>query len=158
MSIDGSFTASGDATFTNLRAHGVAVTWTGNNTYYPLQPYPDQSQVWNGVPSYPVPYQFPQTSPITIPSSHISQFLGKIPGQPEAPVSTRGLYEVFVVEPQSGGVVLEKRLVADSQENARLKALRALDEAIDVDDVDVIVRMIGSVRAKNKPIKVVVEK
>ena len=65
---------------------------------------------------------------------------------------TRGLFEVFVVDPEAGEIVTRELIVADSANNARLKVLRKSD--VDPDDVDIIVVQYGAVREKVKPQRV----
>lgn len=70
---------------------------------------------------------------------------------------TRGLFEVFVVDPEAGEVLTRDLVVADTAEKARLKVLRKSDA--DLDDVDIIVVQYGGIRLKRKvqEVKVVKE-
>jgi hypothetical protein len=62
---------------------------------------------------------------------------------------SRGLFDVFIVDPESGEVDAH-RYVADSEDKARMKAARLLPETMDIDDADIIVRFIGPVRAPKR--------
>lgn len=72
----------------------------------------------------------------------------------------RGLFEVFVVDPTSGEIVFEKRLLAADEAKARLKAAVQAKLDRDVDEYDIIVRKLGDVRAKKQvqEVRVVSEK
>lgn len=63
----------------------------------------------------------------------------------------RGLFEVFVIDPESGEILLNDLKVAKSAESAKFKALQVQKfEGFDFDDLDVIVRRIGDVQAKKE--------
>ena len=73
-------------------------------------------------------------------------------------MSQRGLFEAFVVDPQSGEFDCWT-VIAESEGSARLKAVLALKTSdtaapslknADIDDLDIIVRRVGDVRAKAK--------
>lgn len=69
----------------------------------------------------------------------------------------RGLFELFVVAPETGDVVIHEFVVADDADKAKLKVARRLADDVDADDYDFIVRRIGDVRAKKtvRQVKVV---
>lgn len=64
----------------------------------------------------------------------------------------RGLFEVFIVDPNTDTIVLERRVVSTDENKARLKALLESRIILEngVDDYDIIVRRIGDVRAKKE--------
>ena len=65
----------------------------------------------------------------------------------------RGVYEVFIVDPEAGKVVVWGPEVAASDENAKMKAITAFAavfEGKDIDDFDFgVVRLCG-IRAKKE--------
>jgi hypothetical protein len=108
---------------------------SGGGTTYTTWP---SQQTWNGVD----PNWYLQ-----------QQQLAAMQQQAQAPKAKerkpmRGLFEVFVVDPESGEVAMREVVVADSDDKARLKVLRKSD--VDPDDVDIIVRRIGDVRQKRR--------
>ena len=61
----------------------------------------------------------------------------------------RGLFEVFIVDPETASLVAHEHVVANDERSAQLKG--ALSAKLgDVDDYDFIVRRLGDVRAKKK--------
>jgi len=67
----------------------------------------------------------------------------------------RGLYEVFIVDPEAGEIIGIHRIIAKSGASAKIKALSEQDFGpayadVDVDDLDVIVVMLGDIRDKKE--------
>lgn len=64
----------------------------------------------------------------------------------------RGLYELFLVNPKDGTVLLRQLHVANSAESAKNKMLRSADwpDDADPDDFDILVTAIGPVRDKDE--------
>jgi len=64
----------------------------------------------------------------------------------------RGLFEVCVVDPEEGRIVHEHRVIAKSEDTAKLKTFNSLDGSFekDIDDYDIIVHKLGDVRAKRE--------
>lgn len=126
-------------------------TITTNNTAY---------QLWNGPP--PRDYAREQQEMMRVMQSLQVQQPPK--AKEQKPV--RGLFEVFIVDPtghvskdgialtQPGDVPYECKVVANSEESAKMKALIAFQSADDlshyrgrdIEDFDVIVRRVGNVR------------
>lgn len=66
--------------------------------------------------------------------------------------SARGLFEVYVIDPDKEAIIHHAVLVADGEENAKLRALLAAKlSAEDLDRYDVVVTVLGGVRAKRRP-------
>ena len=64
----------------------------------------------------------------------------------------RGLYEVFIIDPVEDKVLGTHQLIAKSGSSAKIKALsiQGLGADVDVDDLDVIVVMLGDIRDKKE--------
>ncbi len=64
---------------------------------------------------------------------------------------TRGLFDVYVVDPEAGGVVYSGVVIAKDKEMAKLKALQACEILLDdLDDFDIICNRLGDVRKKKE--------
>ncbi|HLH24829.1 MAG TPA: hypothetical protein VK066_20090 [Chloroflexota bacterium] len=61
----------------------------------------------------------------------------------------RGLFEVWIIDPESGEEVAYQSVVAASEENARMRVVREYYLARDLDDYDIICRRVGTVRPKS---------
>ena len=63
----------------------------------------------------------------------------------------RGLFEVFVVDPEEGEIVFGDVVVAKDKEMAKLKVLQACEVPLDdLDDFDIICNRLGDVRKKKE--------
>ncbi len=63
----------------------------------------------------------------------------------------RGLFEVFIVDPEAGAVHSTAVVVADDAVAAKVKAIRKnYANDVDIDDLDIIVRRVGDVSPKKK--------
>lgn len=139
-----SFSIFGDQGKVNCYTNG---TWTDNRTYdlayYGDRP-PDRVSILPQV--LPYPYVYPVVSVDA--------------ERKEEKQPMRGLFEVFIVDPETETIIFNGCIVATDEGTARLKA--ALSPALDrdkVDDYDFIVRRLGDVRAKRQVREVrVVEK
>ena len=71
--------------------------------------------------------------------------------KPERKKNVRGLFEVFIVNPETDTVWCERKVVARDADGARMKAIRlGIPPEHDPEDYDVICRRIGDVRLKTK--------
>ncbi len=63
----------------------------------------------------------------------------------------RGLFEVYVVDPEAGEIVYSEDVIAKDKEMAKLKALQACEVPLDdLDDFDIICNRLGDVRKKKE--------
>jgi hypothetical protein len=125
--VNGTLNVLGTSTVTNTYNNGTSFM---NGQVWPVQQWqPTQQQAINEAM-----YRYAQSP--------------QQQSQQKEQVSMRGLFEVFVVDPESGKIVTEEVVVADSDKKAELKVMRAIDA--DPDDVDIIVRRLGDVRPKRK--------
>lgn len=62
----------------------------------------------------------------------------------------RGLYEVFIVDPEDGAITGPHYRVASSEESAKIKVVTTSQLTKDIDEYDITVRKIGCVRAKRE--------
>lgn len=70
----------------------------------------------------------------------------------------RGLYRVLAVDYKNDEVVVDKEVIASSNETAKLKALAPVVDKYDLDDLDVKAIKVMDVRKKPEPQRVIVEK
>lgn len=94
----------------------------------------------------------PQPAPFIINSPQIiERIIERVIERPEEVKAMRGLYQVWVVDPESDVIMLNgKPVVAKSEQSARIKAVRLAGPDIDPDEVDIIVVRLGDVRAKRE--------
>ena len=63
----------------------------------------------------------------------------------------RGLFDVYVVDPEAGEIVYGDVVIAKDKEMAKLKALQACEVPLDdLDDFDIICNRLGDVRKKKE--------
>lgn len=63
----------------------------------------------------------------------------------------RGLFDVYIVDPENDSVIWEwEGVVAKDEQSAKLKAVSKATLGGDVDDYDIIVVKLGSVRPKKE--------
>lgn len=119
---------------------------TAGGTVYSTWP---ATQTWNGINDWQraiqVPSQFDYSSQQQEMMAAMQRLQALAP-KVEERKPMRGLFEVFVVNPESGEIEARDVVVADNDKKAELKVMRALD--VDPDDVDIIVRRLGDVRQK----------
>lgn len=123
----------------NLNLSGNPLTtWIMGTTADTNTIWPWHIQQFYGPPQDYYPARDTQYAPITLPTPK------------KEGINMRGLFEVFIVDPERDDIVAQQYVVAANDERARLKAFRAANSALpgDIDDYDIIVRRIGDVRAK----------
>jgi hypothetical protein len=131
--------------------NSATITTTSNTTngWQVQQPW---QQLWNGVSQqydYDEQARRSAAEQVAAMYRYANQAVYVQPQQPQKEQEpVRGLFEVFVVNPESGEIVKRDVVVADSDKKAELKVMRAID--VDPDDVDIIVRRLGDVRPKRK--------
>jgi hypothetical protein len=69
-------------------------------------------------------------------------------------MSTRGYFEVSIIEIETGAALFDERVVAENERNAERKVLRRVDAGKDLDELHIIVRKLGDVPAKRSVQKV----
>lgn len=69
-------------------------------------------------------------------------------GSREEKTNMRGLFEVFVVNPETGDVDGPFHVIAKDEAAAKIKVVAKELADIDIDDFDIIVRRLGDVRPK----------
>lgn len=94
------------------------------------------------------PFQFAQPSPQTyIPPYPLPTYIITEPEEKKEPM--RGLFEVIIVDPETGGVSVD-HIVARDETTAKVKVLtdHCRRTTKDLDEYDYFVRRVGDVRAK----------
>lgn len=90
--------------------------------------------------------QYPQIQPMAV--NYVQPTEPK-PERKKKPM--RGLFEVFIVNPENDTLWAEIKVIANDGDGARMKAVRSgIPPEKDPEDYGIIVRRIGDVRAKTK--------
>jgi hypothetical protein len=63
-------------------------------------------------------------------------------------MSTRGYFEVSIIEVETGTALIDERVVADNEDKAKLKVLMEHPTGKDLDDLHIIVRKLGDLPPK----------
>lgn len=119
-------------------------TTTASNTIGYVNP---MGGAWHGDPyRYVQPDWSKLVQQYAYPQPHID--IVESENKKEEPM--RGLYHVYVVDPESAEIVQDFVTVAKDADAARLKAAKKLPDDVDLDDYDLIVDHVGAVRAKRQ--------
>ncbi len=138
--------------------------YTSNNTAGFTNGFPGGTFGWGGTPTWTIPpasLLYPPNiseSDIVLDLQRFYKWEAEATQEEKERNRMRHLYHVIVVHPKTERIVHEERLVADSESTARMKADLPAGIRKCVDDFDIIVATLGSVRPKQEVQKVKVVK